>query len=91
MKTEKPIRSKTPTDEVRKKTEDIFTNYQNSKLEKMVKIIDELTPKVKQGVIRYVDGFITYTSGWSDKDSEKKEKILNLKVIKEFLINPQLK
>ena len=53
----------------------------------MEKIVDELTPKSKVGVIQYLNGFIDYISGWSDKDSEKKGKLLNFKLVKEFVKN----
>ena len=75
----------TITDEVRKVTDDIIKNTGRGRPEKVVKLIDELTPKLKEGVINYVERWISYISGWSDTDSEKKGKLLHLKIIKLFL------
>ena len=73
------------TDEVRKRTGDILKYYNKSNFESMNKILDELTPKLKEGVIQYLNGFIIYINGWSDDDSEKKFKLLNFKIVKEFV------
>ncbi len=73
------------TDEVREWTGDILKYYNKSNFESMNKILDELTPKLKEGVIQYLNGFIIYINGWSDDDSEKKWKLLNFKVVKELV------
>ena len=73
------------TDKVRDRTNDILKYYSKSNFESMNKIIDKLTPKLKEGVIQYLNGFITYINGWSDDDSEKKWKLLNFKVVKELV------
>jgi len=73
------------TDEVRERTTDILEHYSKSNFEGIEKILDELTPKLKEGVIHYLNGFILYINGWSDNDSEKKCKLLNFKIVKELV------
>ena len=73
------------TDEVRERTTDILEHYSKSNFEGIEKILDELTPKLKEGVIHYLNGFILYINGWSDNDSEKKFKLLNFKIVKELV------
>ena len=73
------------TDEVIELTGDILKHYNKGKFENMEKIVDELTPKLKEGVIQYLNRFITYINGWSDDDSEKKWKLSHFKVVKELV------
>ena len=75
------------TDEVIELTGDILEHYSKRKFEKVFKIIDELTPKLKKGVIHYLNGIITYNDGWSDNDSEKKSKLKHLKLLMRLLKN----
>ena len=73
------------TDEVIELTGDILKHYNKGKFENMEKIVDELTPKLKKGVIQYLNGFITYINGWSDDDPSKKGKLLNFRIVKEIV------
>ena len=73
------------TDEVQELTIDIMECYGKNNFEGIEKILDELTPKLKEGVIHYLNGFILYINGWSDDDSEKKFKLLNFKIVKELV------
>ena len=73
------------TDKILDRTNDILKYFSISDFESMNKIIDKLTPKLKEGVIYYLNRFIIYINGWSDDDSEKKLKLLNFKVIKEIV------
>ena len=79
------------TDEVIELTGDILKHYNKGKFENMEKIVDELTPKLKKGVIQYLNGFITYINGWSDNDSEKKWKLKYFKIVKEIVKNTHYK
>ena len=74
-------------DEHQKLTLDIFEYYTKSDFEGIETIMDKITPKVKEEVIQYLNRFITYINGWSDNDSEKKWKLINFKVVKEFVKN----
>ena len=73
------------TDKVKDLTLDILKYYSQSDFESMNKVIDKLTPKLKEGIIYYLNRFIIYINGWSDNDSEKKSKLLNFKVVKEMV------
>ena len=78
---------KVETDEYQKRTLDIFENYNKSNFEGIEEILDKITPKVKEEVIQYLNRFITYINGWSDDDSEKKWKLLNLRMVKKIIHN----
>ena len=49
--------------------------------------LDELTPELKSEVIRYLEGFKKYTTGWSDKDTEKEETLKSISLVEQFLQN----
>ena len=74
-------------DEYQKQTLDIFEYYTKSDFEGIERIMDKITPKVKEEVIQYLNRFITYVNGWSDDDPSKKGKLLNFRILKEIIQN----
>ena len=72
-------------DEYPKQTLDIFEYYTKSDFEGIERIMDKITPKVKEEVIQYLNRFITYVNGWSDDDPSKKGKLLNFRIVKEIV------
>ena len=72
-------------DEYQKQTLDIFEYYTKSDFEGIERIMDKITPKVKEEVIQYLNRFITYVNGWGDDDPSKKGKLLNFRIVKEII------
>jgi hypothetical protein len=48
-------------------------------------ILDKITLELKEGIIEYLERFITYTNGYSDEHPEKKSKLLHFKIVKELV------
>ena len=49
--------------------------------------LDELTPELKSEVLRYLEGFNKYATGWSDKDSEKEKTLKSISLVQQIIQN----
>ena len=49
--------------------------------------LDELTPELKSEVLRYLEGFKKYATGWSDKDSEKEKTLKSISLVQQIIQN----
>ena len=70
-----------------------FMEYCTSKLQKtsdnavLNNKLDELTPELKSEVLRYLEGFNKYATGWSDKDSEKEKTLKSISLVQQIIQN----
>ena len=49
--------------------------------------LDELTPELESEVLRYLEGFKKYATGWSDKDSEKEKTLKSISLVQQIIQN----
>lgn len=49
--------------------------------------MNELSPELESEVLRYIEGFKQYASGWSDKGSGKERMLKNTSLYQEFIQN----